>query len=110
LTDTAVLVPATALALPLFLLLAGVGLSNRFWSVFLPSIVSPFGVRILLSIAVSVLAPALITVFPFQFVAACIRWSRWWRWPGAPRAGWQLDSGGDGWQIVPRVDEMGGRW
>lgn len=91
-----VLVPATALALPLFLLFAGIGLSNTFWSVFLPSIVSPFGVylsrvyaaasipdelleaaridgagelRIFFTIAIKVLAPALVTVFLFQFVA-----------------------------------------
>ena len=36
--------PATALALPLFLLFSQIGATNTFWSVFLPSIVSPFGV------------------------------------------------------------------
>jgi multiple sugar transport system permease protein len=36
------LVPATALAFPLFLLFAQVNLTDTFWSVFLPSIVSPF--------------------------------------------------------------------
>jgi multiple sugar transport system permease protein len=91
-----VLVPATALALPLFLMFAGIGLTNTFWAVFLPSIVSPFGVylsrvyaaasipdevleaarvdgageiRIFFTIAVRMLAPALVTVFLFQFVA-----------------------------------------
>ncbi|HXV92809.1 MAG TPA: carbohydrate ABC transporter permease [Pseudonocardia sp.] len=91
-----VLVPATALALPLFLMFAGVGLTNSFWAVFLPSIVSPFGVylsrvyaaasvpdelleaarvdgagemRIFFTIVVRILAPALVTVFLFQFVA-----------------------------------------
>ena len=39
-----VLVPATALALPLFLIFSQAQLTNTFWSVFLPSIVSPFGV------------------------------------------------------------------
>ena len=39
-----VLVPATALALPLFLIFAAVGLTNTYWSVLLPSLVSPFGV------------------------------------------------------------------
>lgn len=90
-----VLVPATALALPLFLLFAGVGLTNTYWAVFLPSIVSPFGVylarvysgasipdeileaarvdgagelRIFFTIAARILAPALVTVFLFQFV------------------------------------------
>ncbi len=90
-----VLVPATALALPLFLLFAGVGLTDTFWAVFLPSIVSPFGVylcrvysaasvpdelleaarvdgagelRIFFTIAARILAPALVTVFLFQFV------------------------------------------
>ncbi len=90
-----VLVPATALALPLFLMFAGVGLTNTYWAVFLPSIVSPFGVylsrvysaasipdeileaarvdgagelRIFFTIAARILAPALVTVFLFQFV------------------------------------------
>ncbi|MET7290099.1 carbohydrate ABC transporter permease [Streptomyces sp. NPDC005573] len=90
-----VLVPATALALPLFLLFAQADATNTFWSVFLPSIVSPFGVylsrifadasvpdevieaarmdgagelRIFTGIAVRMMAPALVTVFLFQFV------------------------------------------
>ncbi|HYN29424.1 MAG TPA: carbohydrate ABC transporter permease [Dermatophilaceae bacterium] len=90
-----VLVPATALALPLFLLFAQVSQTNTFWSVFLPSIVSPFGVylarifaassvpdeiveaaridgaserRIFFSIASRLMAPALVTIFLFQFV------------------------------------------
>ncbi|MEU6404296.1 carbohydrate ABC transporter permease [Streptomyces sp. NPDC046985] len=90
-----VLVPATALALPLFLLFAQVNATNTFWSVFLPSIVSPFGVylsrifaaasvpdevieaarmdgagelRIFRTIGLRLMAPALVTVFLFQFV------------------------------------------
>ena len=39
-----VLVPATALALPLFLLFSEIQLTNTIWAVLLPSIVSPFGV------------------------------------------------------------------
>lgn len=90
-----VLVPATALALPLFLLFAQADATNTFWSVFLPSIVSPFGVylsrvfatasvptevleaarmdgagefRIFRTIVLRLMAPALVTVFLFQFV------------------------------------------
>ncbi len=90
-----VLVPATALALPTFLLFAQLGLTNSYWSVLLPSIVSPFGVylcrvyttaavprelieaarvdgagelRIFLTIASRLISPALVTVFLFQFV------------------------------------------
>ncbi|MFG3042527.1 carbohydrate ABC transporter permease [Streptomyces sp. NPDC048330] len=90
-----VLVPATALALPLFLLFAEVDATNTFWSVFLPSVVSPFGVylsrifatasipeevveaarldgagefRIFFTIALRMMAPALVTIFLFQFV------------------------------------------
>ncbi|MFF4846283.1 carbohydrate ABC transporter permease [Streptomyces collinus] len=90
-----VLVPATALALPLFLLFAEADATNTFWSVFLPSIVSPFGVylsrifatasvpdevmeaarmdgagefRIFATIALRLMAPALVTIFLFQFV------------------------------------------
>src|SRR3712207_7833058 len=39
-----VLIPATALALPLFLIAVKVGLVNTYWPVFIPSVVSPFGV------------------------------------------------------------------
>ncbi|MEJ3405736.1 carbohydrate ABC transporter permease [Rathayibacter sp. YIM 133350] len=91
-----VLVPATALALPLFLLFSRVGLTDTFWSVFLPSIVSPFGVylarifaaasvpdelieasridgsgevRTFFTVSIRLMSPALVTVFLFQFVA-----------------------------------------
>lgn len=90
-----VLVPATALALPLFLLFSKVALTNTFWAVFLPSIVSPFGVyltrifaaasvpeelleasrldgagevRTFFTMSIKLMSPALITVFLFQFV------------------------------------------
>lgn len=90
-----VLVPATALALPLFLIFAEVGLTNTYWSVLLPSLVSPFGVylsriyatasvpdalieaarldgsgefRICYMMTVALLKPALVTIFLFQFV------------------------------------------
>ncbi len=91
-----VLVPATALALPLFLIFSEIQLTNTFWAVFLPSIVSPFGVylariyasssvpdelleaarldgsgelRTFFTVAVRLMAPALVTIFLFQFVA-----------------------------------------
>ncbi len=90
-----VLVPATALALPLFLLFSQVQLTNTFWAVFLPSIVSPFGVylarvfaeasvpeelleasrldgagevRTFFTVSIRLMVPALITIFLFQFV------------------------------------------
>ncbi|MGA7965078.1 MAG: carbohydrate ABC transporter permease, partial [Gammaproteobacteria bacterium] len=90
-----VLVPATALALPLFLIFSKVSLTNTFWAVFLPSIVSPFGVyltrifaaasvpdelleaarldgsgevRTFFTMSMKLMSPALITVFLFQFV------------------------------------------
>ena len=40
----AVLLPAPVLAVPLYLLFSHTGVVNTFWSVFIPSIVSPFGV------------------------------------------------------------------
>jgi multiple sugar transport system permease protein len=91
-----VLVPGTALALPLYLLLSKVSLTDTYWSVFLPSIVSPFGVylarvyaaaaipdelieagridgasegRIFRTVALRIMSPALVTMFLFQFVA-----------------------------------------
>lgn len=90
-----VLVPATATALPLFLLFSQMGLANTYWSVLLPSLVSPFGLflcriyaqatvddalleaarldgagelRIFHSVALRILTPALVTVFLFQLV------------------------------------------
>ncbi len=91
----AVLVPPTTLALPLYLLASSVGMTNTYWSVLLPSMVSPFGVYLsriyaassvpdeLLEaaridgaselrgyiIALHLMLPALVTVFLFQFVA-----------------------------------------
>ena len=90
-----VLMPATALALPLFLMFATAHLTNTYWSVLLPSIVSPFGVylsrvfaaasvpdelieagrldgagefRIFLQVGMRLMSPALVTIFLFQFV------------------------------------------
>lgn len=91
-----VLVPATALALPLFLLFSKVNGTDTIWSVFLPSIVSPFGVylsriyaassvpnelleaarldgagevRTFFVVAARLMTPALVTILLFQFVA-----------------------------------------
>ena len=90
-----VLVPGTAIALPLFLQFSQLGITNTYFSVLLPSLVSPFGLflcriyaeatiddalleaaridgagelRIFHSIGLSVLTPALVTVFLFQLV------------------------------------------
>jgi multiple sugar transport system permease protein len=91
-----VLVPGVTLAVPQYLMLAKVGLTNTYLSVLLPSILSPYGVylmriyaaaaipdslleagrtdgagelRLFRSIALPVLRPGLVTVFLFQFVA-----------------------------------------
>ncbi len=91
-----VLVPATALALPLFLIFSQVQLTNTFWAVFLPSLVSPFGVylsriyaassvpdeiieaaridgsgefRTFFTVSIKLMSPALVTIFLFQFVS-----------------------------------------
>ncbi|OKJ48957.1 sugar ABC transporter permease [Streptomyces sp. CB02009] len=89
-----VMVPGTALAIPLYLLAAEAGLVNTFWSVFVPGLVFPFGVylarvfsaayvpdevleaarmdgagefRAFLRIAFPMLAPGFVTIFLFQF-------------------------------------------
>jgi multiple sugar transport system permease protein len=91
-----VLVPATALALPLFLLFSRVNLTDTYWAVLLPSVVSPFGVylariyaaasvpdelieaarldgagevRTFFGVSIRLMTPALVTIFLFQFVA-----------------------------------------
>lgn len=90
------LVPSTALVLPLYLLMSRFGLTNTVWAVLLPSMVSPFGVylarvyasasvpdelldaarvdgsgelRTFMTIVLPILAPALVTMFLFQFVS-----------------------------------------
>lgn len=90
-----VLVPATATALPLFLLFSQMGLANTYFSVLIPSLVSPFGLflcriyaqatvdealleaarldgagelRIFHVVGLRILTPALVTVFLFQLV------------------------------------------
>ncbi len=92
----AILVPSTALVLPLYLLMSSVNLTNTYWSVLLPSMVSPFGVylsriyaagsvpddlldaarvdgagefRTFTTVALRIMSPALVTVFLFQLVA-----------------------------------------
>jgi len=92
----AILVPATVLALPLYLMMSQWGLTNTIWSVLLPSLVSPFGVyltriyaassvpdelleaaridgagefRTFATVAMRLMVPALVTVLLFQFVA-----------------------------------------
>jgi multiple sugar transport system permease protein len=90
----AILVPVTALALPLYLMLSAVGLTNTYWAVLLPSFVSPFGVYLsriyaasavpdelleaaridganefrTFTVALHLMIPALVTIFLFQFV------------------------------------------
>ena len=92
----AVLVPAPALVLPLYLLMSGVHLTDTMWAIILPSIVNPFGVylariyasssvpdvlldaarvdgagefHIFFAMVTRILSPALVTIFLFQFVA-----------------------------------------
>jgi multiple sugar transport system permease protein len=91
-----VLVPGTATALPLFLVFSKIGLTNTYWSVLLPSLLSPFGLflariyasaavpdevleagridgasemRIFHTIVLRQLIPAIVTIVLFQFVA-----------------------------------------
>jgi len=90
----AILVPATTLALPLYLMMSAVGLTNTIWAVLLPSLVNPFGVYLAriyaassvpdelleaaridganefrtFTIALYLMTPALVTVLLFGFV------------------------------------------
>jgi multiple sugar transport system permease protein len=91
-----VLVPPVVLALPQYLLLAKFSLTDSYWSVLLPSILSPYGIylariyaaaavpdeviesarvdgcpegRLFARIAVPMMGPGLVTIFLFQFVA-----------------------------------------
>ncbi|MFB7865226.1 carbohydrate ABC transporter permease [Streptomyces sp. NPDC056069] len=91
-----VLVPTTALALPMYLLASEVGIVNTYWAVFVPVLVNPFGVylarvfsagyipdealeaaridgagelRTFWSIGLPMVMPGFVTVFLFQFTA-----------------------------------------
>ena len=91
-----VLVPGVILAIPQYLLLAKVGMTNSYWSVLLPSMISPYGIylcRIFAAaaiptevleaaridgagdwrtfglVALPMMRAGLVTVFLFQFVA-----------------------------------------
>ncbi|WP_395245587.1 carbohydrate ABC transporter permease [Agromyces sp. MMS24-K17] len=91
-----VLVPGVILAIPQYLMLAQVGLTNTYWAVLLPQLISPYGIYlariysaaavpteiiesartegagelfILHRIAIPMMLPGLVTVFLFQFVA-----------------------------------------
>jgi multiple sugar transport system permease protein len=93
---TGVLMPPITLAVPQYLLLAKVDLTGTYWSVLLPSILSPYGIylarvyanaavpdevleaarvdgarelRLFTSIAWPMMLPGLVTIFLFQFVA-----------------------------------------
>ncbi|MBM2620947.1 carbohydrate ABC transporter permease [Actinoplanes sp. LDG1-06] len=91
-----VLVPAVILAVPQYLLLAKVGMTNTYWAVLLPSFISPYGIylcrifaaatvpnevleaarmdgandwRAFVRVALPMMRSGLVTVFLFQFVA-----------------------------------------
>jgi len=89
------MIPVTALALPLYLTFNSIHATNTYWSVFLPSLVSPFGVylariyastgvpnelldaaridgarewRVFTSVGLRLMGPSLVTIMLFQFV------------------------------------------
>jgi multiple sugar transport system permease protein len=91
-----VLVPAVTLAIPQYLMFAKADLSDSYWSVLLPSIISPYGIylcriyaaaavpdeiveaarvdgaseqRLFRRVAAPMMLPGMVTVFLFQFVA-----------------------------------------
>ncbi|AWB85648.1 carbohydrate ABC transporter permease [Mycetocola zhujimingii] len=91
-----VLVPGVILAIPQYFLMAQVGLTNTYWAVLLPQLISPYGIYlariyaaasvptdvieaartegagemgIFAKIATPMMLPGLVTIFLFQFVA-----------------------------------------
>jgi multiple sugar transport system permease protein len=91
-----VLVPGVVLAIPQYLLLAKIGLTDSYWAVLLPSIISPYGIylariyaaatvpddvidaartdgagtiRTFISVVMPMMLSGLVTIFLFQFVA-----------------------------------------
>ncbi|MET3807210.1 multiple sugar transport system permease protein [Nakamurella sp. UYEF19] len=90
-----VLIPGITLAVPQYLLLSDIGLAGTYWSVLLPSIISPFGIylsrvyamasvpaetieaaridgagefRVFTGVAIPMMIPGMVTVFMLQFV------------------------------------------
>lgn len=90
-----VLIPGITLAVPQYLLLSDIGLAGTYWSVLLPSIISPFGIylsrvyamaavpaetieaaridgagefRVFTGVAIPMMVPGMVTVFMLQFV------------------------------------------
>lgn len=90
-----VLLPGITLAIPQYLLMSNIGLAGTYWSVLLPSLISPFGIflarvyaasaipsemmeaaridgagdaRIFTSIALPMMVPGMVTIFLLQFV------------------------------------------
>ncbi len=88
--------PGVILAVPQYLLFAKLGLTNTYWAVLLPSIISPYGIylariyvsaavpdevieaartdgakdlKVFTSIVMPMMVPGLVTIFLFQFVA-----------------------------------------
>lgn len=91
-----VLVPGVILAIPQYLMMAQIGMTNTYWAVLLPQIISPYGIylariysaasvptevveagrtegakemSIFHRLAVPMMLPGLVTIFLFQFVA-----------------------------------------
>ncbi|MFJ6042120.1 MULTISPECIES: carbohydrate ABC transporter permease [Brachybacterium] len=91
-----VLVPGTAVALPLFFLFSSIGITNTYWAVLIPSLVSPFGlflasiyagaavpdemleagrldgvneIGLFHRLSLPQLTPAIVTILLFQFIA-----------------------------------------
>ncbi|OFT47541.1 sugar ABC transporter permease [Brachybacterium sp. HMSC06H03] len=91
-----VLVPGTAVALPLFFLFSSIGITNTYWAVLIPSLVSPFGLflasiyagaavpdemleagrldgvgelGLFHRLSLPQLTPAIVTILLFQFIA-----------------------------------------
>jgi len=90
-----VMLPQITLAIPQYLLMSKLGLANTYWSVLLPTLISPFGIylariyaqasvpdemieaaridgaselRIFRQVALPILVPGLVTVFMLQFI------------------------------------------
>ncbi|QOR69646.1 carbohydrate ABC transporter permease [Ruania alkalisoli] len=91
-----VLLPGITLAIPQYLLMSEIGLAGTYWSVLLPSLISPFGIylarvyagaavpsetmeaaridgagdaRVFTAIALPMLVPGMVTIFLLQFVS-----------------------------------------
>ncbi|MEK8104671.1 hypothetical protein NKG94_04755 [Micromonospora sp. M12] len=72
----ALMVPATALVIPTFIMFSRLGLTNTVWAVILPSLLNPFGVYLMHVYARDAVPDELLDAARVDGAGSCGRFSR----------------------------------